>query len=83
MRQPWCITSKIVRQDDLTTQMIMHNLAHARERGDRLVMMNRGRISQALGAEVLGRLSAQDLLSLFWETQARDDTSLRLTADTV
>jgi putative ABC transport system ATP-binding protein len=64
------ITARVVREQNLSTLMITHNLAHARDHGDRLIMMNRGSISQDLDKEALGKMTLQDLLNLFWETQA-------------
>lgn len=77
------ITAKVVREENLTTLMITHNLAYAHQHGDRLIMMNRGRITQDLGGEALRRMTMQDLQSLFWETQARDDTSALSAVDMV
>jgi putative ABC transport system ATP-binding protein len=75
------ITAKVVREEKLTTLMVTHNLAHAHEHGDRLIMMNRGTISQDLDRAVLQRMNMQDLLGLFWETQAREDTTTGSLAD--
>lgn len=69
------ITAKVVREEKLSTLMITHNLAHARDHGDRLIMVNHGEISQDLDKELLQSMTVQDLLSLFWETQADGDTA--------
>jgi len=68
------LTRKIVREERLTTMMITHNLSHALESGDRIVMMSRGTIEQDLGKDRLQTMQAKDLLELFWETQSREES---------
>jgi len=63
------LTRRIVAQQQLTTLMITHNLAHALDSGERTIMMNRGRIAHDLSADQRGKMTVQDLLALFWETQ--------------
>ena len=65
------LTRSIVREQRLTTMMITHNLAHALESGERIVMMSRGTIARDLGKQRLQGISVKDLMDLFWETQQR------------
>jgi putative ABC transport system ATP-binding protein len=67
------LTRNIVAEQQLTTLMITHNLTHAIEIGQRTIIMNRGRIVRELSSEQLARMTDQDLLALFWETQRRDE----------
>lgn len=74
-RQILDLTKIIVREERLTTLMITHNLAQAKESGDRIVMMSRGNIARDIGEEQLRGMSAHDLLNLFWETQTQEEHS--------
>ncbi|MEW6348173.1 MAG: ATP-binding cassette domain-containing protein [Thermodesulfobacteriota bacterium] len=67
------LTRRIVSESGLTTLMVTHNLSHALDTADRLVMMNRGVVAQELGRDELRKMTVKDLLELFWVTQSRDD----------
>ncbi len=67
------LTRRIVAEQRLTTMMVTHNLTHPLEIGERTVMMSRGRVAHDLQAEQLRRMTVQDLLGLFWQTQKRDE----------
>jgi putative ABC transport system ATP-binding protein len=67
------LTRQIVEEQSLTTLMITHNLAHCLDSGHRTVMMSRGQIAHDLPQDSLKKMSDQDLLGLFWETQRRED----------
>lgn len=67
------LTRRIMTDQKLTTIMITHNLAHPLEIGERTIMMSRGRVAHDLDAEQLQRMTVQDLLGLFWQTQRRDE----------
>jgi len=61
------ITDKIVREKNLTTIMVTHNLRYATEYGNRLVMMDKGKaIIDKAGEEKL-KTSTDDILSVFVE----------------
>ncbi len=66
------LTREIVREERLTTMMITHNLSHALDSGDRIVMMNRGTIARDLSKDQFGDMQVKDLLNLFWETQSME-----------
>ncbi len=59
------LTDRIVREKQLTTLMVTHNLRHAVEYGDRLLMMHQGQI--VLDKDGADKQSTQvdDLLSIF------------------
>ncbi|MDQ7782287.1 MAG: ATP-binding cassette domain-containing protein [Desulfomonilaceae bacterium] len=68
------LTRTIVSEEKLTTMMITHNLSHALESGDRIVMMSRGTIVRDLEKNALESMKAKDLLDLFWDTQRREES---------
>lgn len=63
------LTRDVVRRHRLTTLMVTHNLSHALESADRIIMMSRGRLARDLQKDRLATFTAQDLLQLFWQTQ--------------
>lgn len=67
------LSRRIVAEQYLTTIMITHNLTHPFEIGERTIMMSRGRVAHDLEAGQLQRMTVQDLLGLFWQTQRRDE----------
>ena len=60
-------TADIVSAQRLTTLMITHNMRHALDHGDRLLMMDAGRIRLDLDAEARRELSVADLVRRFGE----------------
>ncbi|MCQ2380731.1 MAG: ABC transporter ATP-binding protein [Acidaminococcaceae bacterium] len=59
------LTEKIVNRDKLTTLMITHNMRDALRFGNRLIMMNNGKIVVDVDAEQKAKLKITDLLDLF------------------
>lgn len=70
------LTRKMVTEESLTTMMITHNLSHALDGGDRIVMMSRGTIVRDLSKDQFQTMQVKDLLDLFWEAQTREDRIL-------
>ena len=73
------ITDKIVTENKLTTIMITHNMADALAHGNRLIMMNQGRIIVDVKGEDKKKLTVSDLLELFTKasgTQFASDRAL-------
>ncbi len=68
------LTRQIVRREKLTTMMITHNLSHALDSEDRIVMMSRGTVARDLGKDLVRTLRVKDLLNLFWETQSKEES---------
>ncbi len=59
------LTQKIIARDHLTALMITHNMRDALRFGNRLIMMDAGRIVVDVKAEEKAKLTIPDLLELF------------------
>ena len=59
------LTDKIVKKNNLTTVMITHNMEHAIEYGDRLVMLHEGHVVVDIKGEEKKDLTVAKLLELF------------------
>lgn len=59
------MTKKVIKRDHLTSLMITHNMRDALRFGNRLIMMNAGRIVVDVNAEEKAKLTIPDLLALF------------------
>lgn len=58
-------TNNIVRKDNLTTLMITHNMRDAIANGNRLIMMNNGKVILDIAGEEKKKLTVDDLLHKF------------------
>ena len=72
------LTEKIVANDNLTTLMVTHNMKDAINIGNRLVMMNEGRIIYDVSGEEKKKLKVADLLSKFEEVSGEDFANDRM-----
>ncbi len=72
------LTDQIVQRDRLTTLMITHNMKDAITHGNRLIMMNAGKIIFDASGEEKKRLTVQDLLVKFEEAGGEDVLSDRM-----
>lgn len=73
------ITDKIVKEQQLTTLMITHNMADALKYGNRLIMLDHGKIAIDLKGDEKKNLTIPDLLNMFKEksgTEMTDDSVL-------
>ena len=61
------LTDKIVREKQLTTIMVTHNLRYAVEYGNRLVMMHDGKVILDKKGEEKQNVQIDDILRLFNE----------------
>lgn len=61
------LSDKIVQENKLTTLMITHNMKDAIKHGNRLVMMNEGRIILDVEGEEKKKLTKRDLMDKFAE----------------
>ncbi len=59
------ITDRIVRENQLTTLMITHNMKDAIRHGNRIIMMNEGQIILDIEGEEKKKLTKQQLIDLF------------------
>lgn len=62
------ITDKLVKDGNITTMMITHNMRDAIAYGNRLIMMNKGRIVFDISGEEKSRLTIDELIKKFSET---------------
>ncbi len=59
------LTNKIIREKGLTAMMVTHNLRHAAEYGDRILMMHQGTIVLDRSGEEKKKTSMEDILLMF------------------
>ena len=59
------LSDKIIKENSLTALMVTHNMQNAIDYGNRLVMMNGGRIILDISGEEKKRLTIEDLLKKF------------------
>ena len=59
------ITEEIVARDKLTTLMVTHNMKHASQYGNRLIMMDAGKVVVDIRGEEKKNLTVRDLLEKF------------------
>ena len=69
------LTRKIVEEQKLTTLMITHNMEHAIEYGNRLVMLYHGKIVVDVRGEEKKNLTVEDLLMKFEEVSGEEFAS--------
>lgn len=65
------LTDQIVSDNHLTTLMITHNMKDAITHGNRLIMMNEGKIILDIGPEEKKKLTVEDLLLKFEEVSGQ------------
>ena len=61
------LTARVVREKHLTTLMVTHNLRHAVEYGDRMIMMHQGHIVLDRKGAEKAATRVEDVLELFIE----------------
>lgn len=61
------ITDKMVTENNLTALMVTHNMSDAIKHGNRLIMMNEGRIVYDVSGEEKKNLTVEDLMKKFSE----------------
>ncbi len=66
------LTREIVREQQLTTLMITHNMKHAIAFGNRLIMLHQGRIILDLKDGEKENLTVKDLLAQFYKSQGEE-----------
>ena len=73
------LTDKVIEENSLTALMVTHNMNDAIKHGNRLVMMNNGRIIYDVSGEEKKKLTVDDLLKKFSEASGEayaDDRSM-------
>ena len=71
-------TQRIVEKHNLTTLMITHNMRDAITYGDRLIMMNEGRIAVDVSGEEKKNLTVQQLLDMFSQASGTEEVNDKL-----
>ena len=66
------ITQRIVEEQHLTAMMVTHNMRDAIAVGNRLIMMNEGRIVVDVAGEEKKRLTRSDLMGLFEKAAGKE-----------
>lgn len=69
------LSEKIIAEDKLTAMMVTHNMRDAIAYGNRLVMMNEGRIVIDIKGEEKKKLTVEDLLQKFEEVSGQEFAS--------
>lgn len=59
------LTDKVIREKHLTAMMVTHNLRHAVEYGDRILMMSRGHVVLDRAGDEKRATSMDDILTMF------------------
>lgn len=72
------LTNSIVKEKNITTIMITHNLNHAIEFGNRLLMMHRGEIILDMGEMEKNNLTKNDLIEEFNKITFKEELSDRI-----
>ena len=68
-RQILDLTRSIIAEQHLTTLMVTHNMRHALQMGNRLIMLHRGKIILDIQGEKKNALSQEDLVARFYDIQ--------------
>ncbi len=66
------ITNNIVKDNDITTMMITHNMSQALATGTRTIMMDNGEIIIDLDSKARQNMTVADLLNLYKEKENKD-----------
>lgn len=59
------LTNKIIKEKNITTLMVTHNLKHAIEYGDRLIMLHKGEIILDISGEEKSNITIEKILEKF------------------
>lgn len=66
------ITDKVVKENNITTIMITHNIRQALEYGNRMIVMSEGNILMEFNAEEKSKMSIEDVMNIYHSTSAKD-----------
>ena len=69
------LSDKIVAENNLTTLMVTHNMRDAIAHGNRLIMMDAGRIVVDVSGEEKKKLTVPDLLEMFSRASGNDEAN--------
>lgn len=71
------ITEKMIKDSNVTTMMVTHNLKQAIKTGNRIVMMHRGKVIIDLKGKEKENLTTEKLMDLFKKASLEEDLSDR------
>lgn len=66
------LSDEVIQRDKLTTLMVTHSMQQAVSLGDRIIMMNRGRVLHDIFGAEKKRLRPEDLIDRFEEVRRRE-----------
>ena len=66
------ITDKLIAENNLTALMVTHNMKDAIAHGNRLIMMNEGKIILDVRGEEKQKLTVESLIQKFSETSGKE-----------
>lgn len=72
------LTDQVVSEHQLTTMMVTHNMRDAIQHGNRLIMMNGGKIVLDIAGEEKKKLTVEDLLDRFAEVSGQEMNNDRM-----
>jgi len=72
------LSDQLVAENHLTTLMVTHNMRDAIAHGNRLVMLDAGRVVVDVAGEEKKRLTVADLMELFSRASGKEETSDQL-----
>ncbi len=72
------LSERIVHENNLTTLMITHNMKDAIAHGNRLIMMDAGKVVLDISGEDKKKLTVADLLALFSEASGKEEANDKL-----
>ena len=70
------LTRKFAEEYNLTVMMVTHNMQHALDYGNRLLMMDKGRIIWDIGGKEKANLTMDGIIDKFREIKVNNDTLL-------
>lgn len=71
-------TDKIINENKLTAMMVTHNMRDAIAHGNRLIMMDAGKVVLDISGEEKAKLTVPDLLARFSAASGKEETSDKL-----
>ena len=72
------LSDQLIEENRLTTLMVTHNMRDAIAHGNRLIMLDAGRVVVDVGGEEKKRLTVADLMELFSRASGKEETSDQL-----
>jgi putative ABC transport system ATP-binding protein len=72
------VTDTLIKQEGIATLMVTHNMKHALEYGNRLIMMNEGKIVRDIKGETKSALTTSDVIQMFKDTAGSDSIEDRM-----